>query len=687
MVNRIRTRWTLVGITAILLLMIFACSEEATPTATPSSQDIGASVQQAVQQAMADRPSGTQGPSAEELASLVESAVSASVPEGTSSEQVQEMVQAAVAAAAGESGVSQEDLQAIVAQAVAAAVSDSAAQATPVAMPTDAPTPTDTTMGPRGTLRVAVEDLGPPVFLLSQAGYATYRFLNLSTDEMLFSTSADGKVVPRLAESWNLEQTSDGALYTFNLRQGVPFHDNFGDWGEFTAADLMFSLRDATREGTQHSGAAGVRRVWFCDGCEVTVVDDYTVELQRPEPRFDTTWDIRHPFAAGVAVHSKKHVEAVGEEAAITQSVATGPWQMEDFRSGDFFLMKGVRDHYRSPPNWDEFQWSLIREDSTRIANFLTGLIDTGKFTAESIQTIKGEDLLTTEYMTFPGVTWHFVPILGQQYNVDHPSHQGENPTVPLGDNVGWQQTCNDTPWVSCDRDVTSAEWQKALNVRLAMTLAIDRQKMVNNLAFGEGDPWHISYWHGHPGRMKQFGLDGLVREFDLPQARQLMEDAGYGDGFEITLTLTARGFDSATAACTMWQEIDVQCKIRNEEYASFRPTQVRRTATGLRSNTIAAQIEPLRLYPLFYSSVNANNFGLEHPDLQKLLDEAINLFDDEARWAKQAEIAHWFFDNVVDISLYAEAAVWPLGPTIDEWEQMSPVNDWLQNWDSVPHR
>ena len=59
MVNRIRTRWTLVGITAILLLMIFACSEEATPTATPSSPDIGASVQQAVQQAMADRPSGT----------------------------------------------------------------------------------------------------------------------------------------------------------------------------------------------------------------------------------------------------------------------------------------------------------------------------------------------------------------------------------------------------------------------------------------------------------------------------------------------------------------------------------------------------------------------------------------------------------------------------------------------------
>ena len=349
--------------------------------------------------------------------------------------------------------------------------------------------------------------------------------------------------------------------------------------------------------------------------------------------------------------------------------------------------MKGVRDHYRSPPNWDEFQWSLIREDSTRIANFLTGLIDTGKFTAESIQTIKGEDLLTTEYMTFPGVTWHFVPILGQQYNVDHSSHQGENPTVPLGDNVGWQQTCNDTPWVACDWDVNSAEWDKARKVRLAMTIAIDRQKMVNNLAFGEGDPWFITFWQGHASRVKQFGLDQLVHEYDPARARQLLAEAGYPDGFEAELTLTLRAFDSAMAACTMWEDIGVHCKIRNEEFSSYRPTQVRRTRVGLRSGNIAAQIEPLRLYPLFYSADYANNFGLEHPDLQVLIDEALSLFEDEARWAKQAEIARWFFDQVVDISLYAEADVWPLGPEIDEWEQMSPVNSWLQNWDTVPHR
>ena len=225
MANRIRSRLTLIAISLVILLVALACSEEATPTPTP---DTGAAVQQAIQQALADRPSGPQGPSSEDIATLVQSAVAASAPEGASPEQVQEMVAAAVAAASGESGVSEEELQAVVAQAVAAAVSDAVAQATPVAMPTDAPTPADTMTGPYGTLRAAVEDLGPPVFLLSQAGYPTYRFLNLSTDEMLFSTSVDGKVVPRLAESWNLEQTPEGALYTFNLRQGVPFHGGLG---------------------------------------------------------------------------------------------------------------------------------------------------------------------------------------------------------------------------------------------------------------------------------------------------------------------------------------------------------------------------------------------------------------------------------------------------------------------------
>ena len=54
MANRIRSRWTLIAISLVILLVALACSEEATPTPTP---DTGAAVQQAIQQALADRPS------------------------------------------------------------------------------------------------------------------------------------------------------------------------------------------------------------------------------------------------------------------------------------------------------------------------------------------------------------------------------------------------------------------------------------------------------------------------------------------------------------------------------------------------------------------------------------------------------------------------------------------------------
>ena len=90
------------------------------------------------------------------------------------------------------------------------------------------------------------------------------------------------------------------------------------------------------------------------------------------------------------------------------------------------------------------------------------------------------------------------------------------------------------------------------------MTIAIDRQKMVNNLAFGEGDPWFITFWQGHASRVKQFSLDQLVHEYDPARARQLLAEAGYPDGFEAELTLTLRAFDSAMAACTMWEDIGV---------------------------------------------------------------------------------------------------------------------------------
>jgi len=63
----------------------------------------------------------------------------------------------------------------------------------------------------------------------------------------------DGQIVPRLAESW--EASEDLSTWDIKLREGVQFHDG---WGEFTSADLMHTLKILCREDSRLSTCGGI---------------------------------------------------------------------------------------------------------------------------------------------------------------------------------------------------------------------------------------------------------------------------------------------------------------------------------------------------------------------------------------------------------------------------------------------
>ena len=91
--------------------------------------------------------------------------------------------------------------------------------------------------------------------------------------------------------------------------------------------------------------------------------------------------------------------------------------------------------------------------------------------------------------------------------------------------------------------------------------------------------------------------------------------------------------------------------------------------------------------YASFFNAKNALNFGFEHPVLQDLIDRGSAEINDDARWALSAEIARFIFDHALMVPLYTVAATFPLSPKIDAWEIMGGANDWLSNWEDVPHR
>ena len=96
---------------------------------------------------------------------------------------------------------------------------------------------------------------------------------------------------------------------------------------------------------------------------------------------------------------------------------------------------------------------------------------------------------------------------------------------------------------------------------------------------------------------------------------------------------------------------------------------------------------EPTRLYNSYWISESDFNQGFEHPWYEERALALFQILDDDERWAAQAEIARWLFDNVLDIPLFVEPTLWPLGPEIDEWELMGNTSTWLNNTEYTPHR
>ena len=557
---------------------------------------------------------------------------------------------------------------------------------TPAAAPTPAATPPPST-GPVGTLNVAVNDFASPVFVLHNQPFVEARYDNIVTHETMFAGDPNGEVVSRLVTEWNL--SPDGLVSTFTLRQGVQWHDQYGDWGDFSADDFIWSFDDVTLPASPHASAGNIRRVFKCEECSLTKVDDYTVQLTRPSPSFEIDWHSRAPSPTAMAFHSKVHYDTVGEDTATTlQSVGTGPWQLVEIRAGDIKRVEAVSDHWRKAPEFEEMVWFEFTEQSTMLANFLTGELDAGQFDLDTIQAIRGENNPDYKFMVFPGGSEVTVHLLGQHYNSDHPHHNPDaegNIRVPLGED---SYDCS-YPWVSCDRDVNSEEWEKARKVRLALSLAIDRQKLVNNIAQGEGEPHYIREWLGQDVRMRQFDLDKVKVDFDLDRAKQLMAEAGYPNGFETNATLTPGTGEIVTqAVATMWEELGVKTSQERMPYSAFRPNLVNRTGKGMWTQAFPpSDFEPMDRYNILHSSKGALTFGFEHPDFQALLEEANMLIDPDARWGKQAEMGKWIFDQTMVLSVYGENIVWPLGPKVDTWDPLAGNKNWLSNWEYAHQR
>ncbi|MBB5912087.1 peptide/nickel transport system substrate-binding protein [Nocardia transvalensis] len=188
---------------------------------------------------------------------------------------------------------------------------------------------------------------------------------DLSTDQGV------PKPVPALATSWR--SSPDGRIWTFDLRQGVKFHDGT----DFDAHALDFDIRRFTDPSFEFYDkvSAGMMKDWYADLKQTTVVDDHTFafEFHRPNLGFPRllAQSIRSTLVASPAA-----IRAYGNDGLADHPVGTGPYTFVERKRGDHITLKRNPSYWGPAPKTNRLVFRIIPNNQTRLAALESGDVD-----------------------------------------------------------------------------------------------------------------------------------------------------------------------------------------------------------------------------------------------------------------------------------------------------------------------
>ena len=302
----------------------------------------------------------------------------------------------------------------------------------------------------------------------------------------------DGDIVPALAESW--EVSDDGRSYTFFLRQGVEFHN-----GEPFNADAVLATWESGLDPS--NDYANV----FAEAEEVVAIDEFTVRISTPEPnaafltRLATTWAIVPPA----------YIAEVGIDGFAANPVGTGPFRFVSRSAGDRIVLEANPNYWREGlPRVAELEFRVIPDASTRLAAIQTGEIHiANRLTADQIATL--ERAPNVEVVSYLNDRVFYVGFKN------------------IGNGVG-------TP-------IEDARVRRALNY------GTNRPGIIQAIFAGQANlaPGFIL-----PGNL---GFDEALMQpfpYNPERALELLAEAGFPDGFEISMGCPADGYININEVC-----------------------------------------------------------------------------------------------------------------------------------------
>lgn len=290
--------------------------------------------------------------------------------------------------------------------------------------------------------------------------------------------------IPGLAESY--EVSEDGRTFTFKLREGVKFHDG-SPWNAEAAVfnfrrwfDPEFEFYYPTANSTVSSFIGGVE--------SYEALDEYTFEVTLAESNFG--WLDYLSKAPTFFMVSPAAVQQYGNEEFALHGGGTGPFMIESYEKNNRLVLKKNPDYWGGAPNIDTLIFVPVPDDASRVAGLISGEFDIAhEISPDSIPEILANPNLHVEL-------------------------RGKPATFGLGG------------------DMREGPWSDA-RVREAFSLAINRQAIAEKLLRGAGEPATQFFGLGNEGFDPTLPV---MDPYDPEKAKALLQEAGYGDGFDIRM-------------------------------------------------------------------------------------------------------------------------------------------------------
>ncbi len=416
----------------------------------------------------------------------------------------------------------------------------------------------------------------------------------------LVTQDADMKVVPDLAASW---RRVDDTHWEFKLRPGVTFHDGT----PLTADDIVFTYERARSV----PNSPGSFLQYLKHVTKTTAADPLTVlvETDGPDPillnELQNVWIVSRKNGAGATTADYNSGKA---------AIGTGPYRLAGWVPGDHITLTRFDGYYGTKPDWDQVTYRAISNDAARVAALLSGDVDL-------ISSVPGNDLANVR--ANPALTVSTME-----------SNRCYFWSIDVDRDVSPMVTDNDGKPLAKNP-------LKDARVRRAMSKALDRGAMVSRVMLGQGVPTAQFMPDGVPGVSPTLKPEA----FDLDGAKKLLAEAGYPNGFGLTVNSTNDRYinDAAMtqAVAQMWTRLGLKITVSTLPKAVYFPRAVKLEFSVLLSGNSTDTSEPLSqlnyVLGTFDASkgIGAGNYGrYSNPALDKILATASVTMDDAKRAA-----------------------------------------------------